>query len=286
MRDYRELIRSSGLYASAKGGRYARVAVLDSGIPTVKGILSYCSRNFTSGSARDAEHATFVGSLLFGRGQIWGICPDASAYFGNVFEGGIAKPDSVAKAISCAVNEWDADVINLSLGFSRDLDCPKPIREACKMAADKGVTLVAAAGNDGGKALWPAALPEVICVGSTNGAAKADFSNTGEIDFVVPGVNLEGYSVTGDLTTRSGTSFSAALVSGLAALLVSEARIESGERPGVQEIRGGLIELCSDLGDPGWDQETGYGTPFLQPVQKPGIFDRILSALKSLFRRN
>lgn len=285
MRDYRELIRSSGLYEAAKGGRNARVAVLDSGIPTVKGILSYCSRNFTSGSARDAEHSTFVGSLLFGRGQIWGICPESSAYFGNVFEGGVAKPDIVAKAISCAVNEWDADVINLSLGFSRDVECPKVLQEACRMATDKGTILVAAAGNDGGKALWPAALPEVICVGSTNGLDKAEFSNTGEIDFVVPGVDLEGYGVAGDLTIRSGTSFSSALVSGLAALLVSEARIENGAHLDLQSVKDGLIELCTDLGAPGWDPETGYGTPFLQPVQKPGIFDRIISALKSLFRR-
>lgn len=288
MRDYRELIDASGLNAETddgQNGRYARVAVLDSGIPTVNGIISYGTRNFTSGSIQDNTHSTFIGSILFGRSGIHGICAEAAAFFANVFNAGLARPDVVAKAIDCAVSEWRVDVINLSLGFPRTETCPKAIQKACRRAYEAGTVIVAAAGNDGGTALWPAALPEVICVGSTNGLEKAEFSNTGEIDFVVPGVDLEGLSPTGEIITKSGTSFSSALVTGLAALVVSRAR-SHGIVLKPKEVKDELIALCRDLGRPGWDEETGYGSPFVRAIQKPGIFGRIMVALKRLFRRN
>lgn len=287
MTDYRDLLKDKGLSAEADAGRRAKVAVLDCGRPPF-GFPWQTRPPVFSGPNRgsDNSHATFICSLLFGDGDIKGLCPKAEALFYDVYDGSSAQPETIASAIRYAAHIWGADVINLSLGFSRiGGDCPSVVRAACQDAVKRGVTLIAAAGNDGGQVLWPAALPEVICVGSTNAVEKAEFSNTGEIDFVAPGVDLEGYTPDGHVTTKNGTSFSAALLAGLTALLVSRARTQ-GRGVSPDEIRNDLVEHCTDLGIPGRDDDTGYGTPFLVPVQKPSVFGRIKMFLKKLFRRN
>jgi len=120
-----------------------------------------------------------------------------------------------------------ADVINLSLGatfYSR------PLAEAVRYAYERGVVLVAAVGNDGSVGVrYPAAFPEVIAVGATNSSDQhVTSSNPGpEVDVAAPGVAVlsTGFSdfthTAPTVLAFSGTSFSAALVTGLAALIVS-----------------------------------------------------------------
>ncbi len=98
------------------------------------------------------------------------------------------------------------------------------LARALEGAAKKGIVLIAAAGNAGPKSppFYPAADPNVIAVWATDSSDKLfAASNRGaHVAVSAPGVDVlvpapdEKYQVT------SGTSFAAAYVSGLAALIV------------------------------------------------------------------
>jgi serine protease len=93
----------------------------------------------------------------------------------------------VAEGINFAANNSSVKVINLSLGGDGN---SQTVRNAIDNAVAKGITVVAAAGNDGrGTVSFPAALANVIAVGALDGRKqKAPYSNFGaELDLVAPG---------------------------------------------------------------------------------------------------
>jgi len=93
----------------------------------------------------------------------------------------------VAEGIDFAAANASVKVINLSLGGDGNSNT---VRAAVDRAVAKGITVVAAAGNDGrGTVSFPAALPNVIAVGAIDGRKqKAPYSNFGtELDLVAPG---------------------------------------------------------------------------------------------------
>src|SRR4030095_5201429 len=98
----------------------------------------------------------------------------------------------------------------------------RAIQLAIEYAAASGAVLVASAGNNGDQVLdnFPAAYDAVICVGATTATdGAASFSNHGmRIDLVAPGVDILS-TEHGGYFTLSGTSQSAAYVSGVAAHL-------------------------------------------------------------------
>jgi subtilisin family serine protease/flagellar hook assembly protein FlgD len=148
-------------------------------------------------------------------------------------DGGIGIDDEVAGITWAA--DHGADVINLSLGGSDSSDAEKA---AIKYAQDKGVLVVAAAGNEGVTVPeYPAAYPGVIAVGATDTRTmtRATFSNHGSwVTVAAPGVDIyssvppkgsELWTATESKTgyaAGDGTSFSTPLVAGEAALLKAE----------------------------------------------------------------
>ena len=76
----------------------------------------------------------------------------------------------VMKAIYDAVNVYDCKIINISMGTTAN---SRLLREAVDWAAEKGVIIVAAAGNGGtkktGQYAYPAAFANTISVGAVTG---------------------------------------------------------------------------------------------------------------------
>ena len=90
-----------------------------------------------------------------------------------------------------------------------------------------GVLIVAAAGNDGCDCLHiPAAHPSILAVGAATVAGQPlDWSNWGKQyqghAVLAVGENVRGASLGGKVSQRSGTSSAAAIVSGVAGLMMS-----------------------------------------------------------------
>ena len=178
---------------------------------------------------------------------------------------------AIARGLRFAADHG-ADVANLSIAG------PSPARvlkDALDYAAARGVTVVAAAGNDGRPSVsWPAAYPKVIAVGAlSRDLTRASYSNYGRhLDLVAPagagdrldtgygpgdGVvaqTLKGEPATFCFCFMASTSAAAAEVSGVAALLAGSGRARSPA-----EIRAALISGARDLGPRGHDPEYGAG---------------------------
>jgi serine protease len=120
---------------------------------------------------------------------------DGSGSFGDIAEG-----------IYWAVDNG-ANVINMSLGVdaSSGMRSDSVVDRALQYAYSKGVTVVAASGNDsyGKNVAYPSIYPTVLSVGATGFSNKrAYYSNYGEgLDIVAPGGDTSG-------TCRGGVSFS------------------------------------------------------------------------------
>lgn len=181
---------------------------------------------------------------------------------------------NVANGIRYAADHG-AKVINLSLGGSAS---DNTLRDAVQYAYTKGVTVLAACGNDNtNSCLYPAAYDDyVIAVGATQyDETKAPYSSYGPaLDVVAPGGNTgvdqngDGYgdgilqqTFASSLRVCSfayyffqGTSMATPHVSGIAALLISK-----GNATTPDQIRTALQSTAKDLGVSGRDDTYGYG---------------------------
>ena len=285
--DYPRLIGVDGLAKAAHRGSGVKVAVIDSGCP-VPCCFPAC---FAWGPKDDLDdnfgHATAIASILFGGRGICGMCESAyPCYFKVLDDKGSGTIRSVSDGINEAVDR-NVDVINLSLGFFRTKKCPKALKEACERAYEAKIPIFCAAGNDGGPVNWPGALKTTICIGSAaQNGLKMPFSSTGEVDFVAPGHELEIIDKAGRRTTVSGTSYSTAIVTGVAALLMPEIKA-SDPNFSVESVKSALKAIVRDVDAPGWDKNTGYGlisgkendtTVCMETNQ--GFFDRILCKVR------
>ncbi len=121
----------------------------------------------------------------------------------------------VANGIYQAIQNYNANVINLSLGGTGDSPfLHKLIQDGVK----QGVVFFAAAGNQPVTTpTYPAAYPEVEAVTAGNGPGQvADYANRGSfVDLMLPGTSIVPYD--GQSWAVTGTSTSTAFASGIAA---------------------------------------------------------------------
>ncbi len=171
-------------------------------------------------------------------------------------DSGLSDDALLADGLYWAVDHG-ADVINISFAGPQVTTLEA---NAIRYAVERGVIVVAAAGNKSSPSVYyPAALPGVIAVGATTrmpADSRASFSAVGEnLDLTAPGTEILSWSVAASSWVLwQGTSFSAPMVAGVAALVCSA---ESGlTGPQVGEI---LNRTADDIGVPGWDREFGWG---------------------------
>ena len=239
----------------------------------------FATGDFAGGSASPEDgygHGTHVAGIIAGNGAdsdggITGIAPKAQLIVLKVLDAsGRGHTSDVIAAIDYAVSRRDAfkiRVINLSIAApvyeSYDVD---PLTLAAERAVRAGITVVAAAGNNGrnrngrmqyGGITAPGNAPWVLTVGASSHMGTTDraddtippftsrgptaFDQIAKPDIVAPGVGIESlaspgstlyetgaaYLVPGTAQTGSmpymslsGSSMSAAVVSGTAALMM------------------------------------------------------------------
>ncbi|WP_305784113.1 S8 family serine peptidase [Symbioplanes lichenis] len=214
----------------------------------------------TSGTSTDPNgHGTHVAGTIAavtGNGVgISAVAPDAKILPIRVLDAdGSGDMSDVATGIVYAADHG-ADVVNLSLGSTTQLTA---VTQAVAYARGKGVTVVAAAGNDGQKgnpASYPGADAGVLAVAATDSSDQvAAYSTRGSyVDVAAPGTTIVS-TYPGGYATESGTSMASPHVAAVAALL--EAARPDGTPDDIERI---LEDTAVDLGAGGKDTSYGYG---------------------------
>ncbi|MFF7653239.1 S8 family serine peptidase [Streptomyces sp. NPDC007983] len=216
-------------------GEGVKVAVLDSGVMTNHVALhgkvttgpDFLKDGLRPGDPRWGGHGTAMAS------DVLKVAPKASILSVRVIDdkedhGGEIRQgiSPVAQGIDYAVDHG-ADVISMSLGgemFGDSYDEDEV--DALARAAQKGVPVIASAGNEGdmfNDASYPAGYPGVIAVAATQqNGSRAEFSTVRTYNSVAaPGVAIMSAKNTGGYEPVNGTSPAAALTSGVVALMLS-----------------------------------------------------------------
>ena len=220
-------------------------------------------------------HGTFMAGLIAGSGQAGGpagIAPGASLVDLKVAGAdGATTLGQVLAALQladAARDRWNLRVLNISLGAPADDPATAPLTEAVERLWADGITVVTAAGNDGGGVDAPGLDPYVLTVGAVDAAGVVpawssrgpDFAGRAKPDLVAPGVGLVGLRAPGstvDLANPSarvgdhyfrgsGTSMSTAVVAGAAARLAA-----AHPDWGPDRIKAALTGTADPLGQPG-----------------------------------
>lgn len=268
-------VKATDVQDTGLSGSGVTVAVLDTGVDSTHTELSSSLIggksfvSYTSSYDDDHGHGTFVSGLITSDGNSdstsLGSAPNSQIWVGKVLgpDGGNLS-DTVA-AINHIVANEDVDVISMSLGSvfpnlykGKNCDRAYPaMTSAVKNANDNGITVVAAAGNDGNLGVGiPGCVTDVITVGAIDSDdSPAYFTSTGRsLDVAALGVNDYSTVNGGGYGTGSGTSFATPVVAGVIALM-----IEGDSTLSPKQIQEALRNTAVDIGGDGFDSSTGYG---------------------------
>lgn len=236
----------------------------------------------------DGGHGTAIAGLIAARGRLTGIAPGASLIVVKALRSnGTGSSETIGKAIRfCTDPDKDgdtsdgADIISLSLGTQTTPFKTNAAALAAEDAIGAGIFVVSSAGNDGreddGDVGTPADEPLVIAVGSLNRRLEiAAFSSKGDNgypfnpsrsdpnmkpEFVLPGVSLLTTARTSSYTVMTGTSVSAALFSGLLALILdANPGFRKGTVDTVLQVKTVLMETARPLEGQETPHDDWYG---------------------------
>jgi Subtilase family/Fervidolysin N-terminal prodomain len=252
-------LRLPQAHALAKGEKIL-IAVIDSGVdgthPELAGMVEDSFDALKSDEKAHA-HGTAVAGAIVAHAKLMGAAPEARILAARAFGAQKTSVEATTYSIRQSL-DWAMDrgarIINMSFTGPRD----PSLEEKMGQARQKGIVLIAAAGNGGPSApkAYPAAYPNVIAVTATDAEDKlfAGANRGGYIAVAAPGVDLllpapeAGYQVT------TGTSFAAAEVSGIVALMLE--RKPDLTPDGVKKA---LTATARDLGPRGVDTQFGAG---------------------------
>jgi subtilisin family serine protease len=267
-------------------GKGVKIAILDSGVAEHPDLAVAGGVNTLDGEdaldfRRDEKgHGTHCAGVIAGRNAdngIYGVAPEAEIYSVKVFPGG--RLSDLVEGIQWCIDKG-MDVISMSLGM-REPSAVLAMKIA--EAANRGIILVAAAGNDGGALRYPAANEGVIAVAAfgamqsyptdsahalrvgelrndESGLFVANMSNRGPgTAFIAPGVAIVS-SVPGGYAAWDGTSMACPFVAGLAAVVLSaHPKMRTGDARQLEWVKQTLAAAAIDLSLP--DTIQGAGVP-------------------------
>lgn len=198
-------------------GEGVSIAIIDSGKPSHRDIKNIAESVNLSDVSKNVDdklgHSTMVAGVIgaSNESQVYGIAPKASLYFPKVVNAsGICSYDALLAAMLwCIVKDVDVALISLA----SDVDYTV-LYDAIKKAHSHGITIIASAGD--GKTKYPASYKEVISVGREGDDTDAQLK-----------ISDRGMRTTylhNKYARATGTSLTAALGAGLAALIVEKNR--------------------------------------------------------------
>jgi thermitase len=286
----RDAIFLDEAHAFSKGDSTITIAVLDTGVELQHPDLShalydegYDFVNIIDGSEEfigdfieadniaddEVGHGTHVAGIVVGKGlgMPCGVAPKCRLLPVRVLAAmekqgrrmGAGLIDNINAGVKFAVDRG-VDVINMSLGVRHE-GGGLPHQEVIDYARRKGVTIVAASGNDGQQEMYyPGAFESVIAVGAMDREGNvAEFSTYGDqVSFLAPGVDVYSTYLNNDYAFSTGTSHAAPFVSGAVALLKSYARRQRHPLSDAQVKH--VLKHTSDKIDRNFkDRKAGYG---------------------------
>ncbi len=239
---------------SGKSGKGIKVCICDTGMSTHKDL---------DGSIKGAESfvvgvndvVDYNGHSTHVSGIIKEVAPSVEFYFAKVLDkDGSGSMKGVTNGLKWCI-EKDVDIINLSLGSASP---SVGIKEVIDEAEEKGIFVIAAAGNEGQSETentmgYPARYENVIAVGSIDKELNVSlFSSSGEEgDVVAPGQLILSNWLNDDYIILSGTSMATPYVAAMTAL-----RLEGGD----SLLREGIYEKSAkDMREEGFDRISFWG---------------------------
>ncbi|AYG96423.1 peptidase S8 [Brevundimonas naejangsanensis] len=230
----------------------ARLGLIDTGVdaghPALTG--SRITQRGFAGPARIGAHGTAVASLMVGRSHAFsGAHPGGDLLAADIYGGQATGGSSTGLAQALAwIVEQRVQVVNVSLVGPRNA----LVERAVERAQARGITVVAAVGNDGPAAppLYPASYEGVVGVTAVNARNRVlpEAGRGPQVDFAAPGADMAAAGPAGTWTSVRGASFASPIVAGLLTGL-------GGDATAVQT----LSRSALDLGDRGRDPVYGAG---------------------------
>jgi len=249
------------LQAQDIDGTGVRICIVDSGVelshPELERVNLIAWRDYVGRPPHatpydDEGHGTAMTGIIFAQGILRGVAPNAGLIAVKAIGStGTGTDGDIASAIGFCLDpngngdltDDGANVISLSLGEQNQPFLGSQTVTAVNNALDRGVIVVAAAGNDGGPnddgdVESPASQTRVIAVGAVErDGAVASFSSIGgdyapglppslrvdpskKPEVVAPGVQIAVALTGGRYGYVGGTSPAAAFVSGMVALVL------------------------------------------------------------------
>ena len=209
------------------GATPIKVAVIDTAIDTAHpDLVGAVEASFDAiGGGKpihSMEHGTAMAGAIAAHGQVIGVAPSVRILSARAFDsdgagGALGSSLTITKSLDWAVRSG-ARIVNMSFAGPRD----PALHDALAAVARKGVVLIGASGNAGPKSppLYPGADENVIAITATDNDDKLfPMANVGPyVAAAAPGVDVLLPAPHGGYSLETGTSVSAALVSGDAAL--------------------------------------------------------------------
>src|SRR5262249_6342348 len=164
-------LRLGEAHTLARGDKVL-VAVIDSGVDLTHPILAgSVDKSFDALSSKEGPHShgTAIAGIIAGHPRLTGAAPPVHILAARAFSTNEGSTVSIIASLDWATARG-ARVVNMSFAGPSD----PALRRALVAAHQKGVVLVAAAGNAGPKSppLWPAADSHVIAVTATDYADR------------------------------------------------------------------------------------------------------------------
>ena len=241
-------------------GEKVLVAVIDSGVDTSHPELSGAiAGSFDALNSPEPahQHGTAIAGAIVAHVTLTGTAPAARILAIRAFSSSGTSSEgttlTLLKSLDWAITRG-ARIINMSFAGPYDPQIARALAEARR----RGVVLIAAAGNAGPNAspLYPAADANVIAVSATDSEDKlfTQSSRGRHIAIAAPGSDIIVPVNGGGYQSLSGTSFAAAHVSGVAALLL---QLKPNLSP--DAVLKTLQSTAKDLGPKGRDDQFGAG---------------------------